>query len=240
MSESLKEQSLLEHLSDLRATLIRIFIFLTLGFSICLFQTDFIISILKAPISPFLKETAGELIFTSPTDKFAVHMKVAFVSGLILTSPFWLYEVWRFVAPGLYRSEKKTTFFFLSTSLLLFLSGCSFVYFLVYPNAFSFLLSFGGGEDKAFITLSEYISFLTTTVVAFGLAFEMPLILLFMGKLGLVSKDVLKQKRRYIFVGLAILSAFITPPDVLSMALLLIPLFLLFELSILLVPSQQK
>ncbi len=232
-----KTQNLIGHLEDLKKTLIRSFIFIGIGTLICLSQTDLILSLLKQPLTPFLKDTSGELIFTAPVDKFLIHMKTAVFSGLVLASPFWLYEIWRFISPGLYVHEKKMALVFTFSGVFLFLLGMAFCYFIVYPKAFSFLFQFGGDQEKAFITIKDYMSFLMTTLLVFGLAFETPLILIFLGRMKIVSKKMLQKNRRYAFLFMAVLSALITPPDVLSMIFLLIPLFCLYELSVFFMPS---
>ena len=151
----------------------------------------------------------------------------------------------RFIAPGLYDKEKKYGIAFISFGTILFLLGISFVYFVVYPLAFEFLLNFGDGKDQAFISIGEYLSFFTTTTLVFGVAFELPLVLTMLGLLGIIDHHFLASKRRYAIVTLALLSAFFTPPDVISQVLMLIPMMALYELSILAVrwsgpkPSQK-
>ena len=157
---------------------------------------------------------------------------MSLLSGVILTCPFWIYQIWRFIAPGLYENEKKIGIAFIFSGSLLFLAGVSFVYFIVFPMAFDFLINFGGGMDEAMITISDYLSFFTTTTLVFGLAFEMPLILTILGVAGVIDHHFLASKRRYAIVLMGMMSAFFTPPDVISMFAMLVPLALLYEVSI--------
>ena len=146
-----------------------------------------------------------------------------------------MYQVWRFIEPGLYRQERSFGLWFIFSGSFLFLTGTSFVYFIVYPSAFHFLLNFGDGKEQALITISSYLSFFTTTTLVFGLVFELPLILSLLGISGVIDHHFLANKRRYAIVLLAVLSAMITPPDVISMAFMMGPMILLYEVSIWLV-----
>jgi sec-independent protein translocase protein TatC len=182
----------------------------------------------------------GGLVYTGIVDKFTAHIKVSIMAGVILTSPLWFYQVWMFVAPGLYRGEKKYAFLFLFSGVGLFITGVLFVYFVVFPFAFEFLFHFGGSTDKPMITIEEYLSFFVLTTLMFGTCFEMPLILTILGMMGLVNAKFLREKRRFAVVILAVISAIITPPDLLSMLFMLGPMLLLYEISILLVAQVEK
>ncbi len=227
-------QTLVEHLSDLRKCLLRSVIAVVVGFCVCWMFRNQLFEIIKQPIAPFLKD--GSLVFTGPMDNFLAHIKISLLASIILSCPFWIYQVWLFIAPGLYEKEKKYGIAFIFSGSFLFLLGVSFVYFIVYPMAFDFLMNFGGsGNTAPMITISEYLSFFTTTTLVFGAAFEMPLVLTILGILGVIDHHFLASKRRYAIVILAALSAMITPPDVISMFAMLVPLSLLYELSIFLV-----
>ncbi len=233
-------QTLVEHLSELRIRLMWSILGVFLGFIVCWGFSDFLFDIARGPISPYLKNTAGGLVFTAPMDKFLAHLKVAVLAGTLVSSPFWLYHVWKFVAPGLYEKEKKYAVAFVGFGTGLFMLGMCFVYFIVLPMAFKFLMTFGGSTDTPMITIGEYLSFFVTTTLVFGLAFEMPLILTLLGIMGLVSSSFLSTYRRYSYVILAVASAIFTPPDALSMILMLVPLILLYEMSIFLVKIFEK
>lgn len=228
-------ETLVDHLTALRSCLIRSFFIVFAGFAVCWSFSEILFDIIRAPIKPYLQSISGGLVFTAPMDKFMAHLKVSVFGGIILTSPGWIYQVWIFLAPALYKEEKKYGLGFLFFGTILFLSGISFVYFVVYPLAFSFLMNFGGAIDAPMITISEYLSFFTTTTLVFGLAFEMPLVFTILGMMGIVTEEFLRSKRRYAIVLLAGLSAMITPPDVISMGLMMIPMVGLYESSIILV-----
>ena len=233
-----KKLSLVEHLSDLRRCLIHSLMGILLGFVICWALSAEIFDLVRYPIAPFLKE--GGLVFTHPMDKFLAHIKVSLLSGIIVTCPYWIYQIWKFVSPGLYIHEKRYTIGFIFLGSIFFLSGVVFVYFLVLPMALKFLLMFGGGTDSPMITIEEYLSFFVLLTLTFGIAFEMPLILTILSWMGMVDYQFLKEKRRWAFVALAVLAALLTPPDVISMFAMLVPLFILYELSIWMVKILNK
>jgi sec-independent protein translocase protein TatC len=230
VSETDRTQSLLEHLEELRFRLVRGFIALFVCMAICWGFTDKIMDWIRRPISPYLPE--GGLIFTGVMDKFMAHIKVAAMGGVMLSCPFWIYQIWKFVAPGLYKKEQRYAVFFIIFGSVLFLSGVGFVYFFVYPSAFKFLMTFGGGPDKPMISIAEYLSFFVMTTMMFGAAFELPLILTLMAMLGVLDSRFLRDKRRYAVVLLAVVAAVLTPPDLISMCMMLVPLLLLYESSI--------
>ena len=223
-------QSLVDHLADLRLRLINSLYGIILGFGLCYYFSEKIFNIIREPIQPFLP--MGGLIFTGPMDKFMAHIKISLMSAVILTCPFWLYQIWLFVAPALYKKEKRYAMAFIFSGTILFTLGSVFTYFVVLPMAFKFLMTFGGDIDKPMISIDEYMSFFTHTSMAFGLAFEMPLVISTLGMMGIVSQKFLKEKRRYAVMLLAILSAIITPPDLLSMVLMLFPMLALYEISV--------
>ncbi len=225
--------SLVSHSTEFRKRIMNTLLIILLGFFCNCNFSSLIFDFIRAPILPYLPE--GGLVFTAPMDKFMAHIKVSIIASIILTCPIWLYQVWKFVAPGLLASEKKYGMGFIFVGSSLFLTGVSFVYLVVYPAAFKFLMMFGGETDKPMITIGEYLSFFTTTTLVFGMAFEMPLILTILGILGVVSADFLADKRRYAIVFLAAMSAMFTPPDVISMFLMMGPMILLYEISIILV-----
>lgn len=229
-------QSIVEHLTELRIRVMRALYGIIVGFALCWNFSEELMAVIRKPIEPFLGDTTGGgLVFLGVMDKFLAHLKISFLGAIILTCPWWLYQAWKFVSPGLYDKEKKYALGFISFGTVMFLSGVAFAYFLVYPAAFKFLLAFGGTTDRPMITLAEYLSFFTTTTLVFGAAFELPLIITILGMVGIVDEKMLREKRRYAIVILAILSAIVTPPDALSMFMLLVPMVLLYEGSIFLV-----
>jgi sec-independent protein translocase protein TatC len=237
-SEHDDSQPLVEHLTELRKRLIFALAGIFVGFFVCWSFSEIIFDIVRAPIRPHLPSDG--LVFTAPMDKFMAHIKVSFLASIVVTSPFWVYQLWAFISPALYKEEKAFGFFFIFFGSSLFTAGVSFVYFIVYPLAFKFLMTFAGDTDKPMITISEYLSFFITTTLVFGMAFQMPLIFSILAKLGLVSSKLLTTYRRHAIVLLAAMSAVVTPPDVISMILMMIPMVGLYELSIFLVRMTEK
>jgi sec-independent protein translocase protein TatC len=223
-------QTLIDHLEELRIRLIWIFLGIFIGMALAWSQTEVIMNWIREPIAPYLSQ--GGLIFTGVMDKFMAHIKIAIMSGVILSCPFWIYQLWKFIAPGLYKHERRYAMFFIFLGTALFLSGVAFVYLFVFPSAFKFLMTFGGGTDKPMISIGEYLSFFVTTTMMFGIAFELPLILTLLAMLDVIDSNFLKRKRRYAVVLLAVVSAILTPPDLISMVMMLVPLLLLYESSI--------
>ena len=228
----MSNESLTEHLKELRNRLIKSFLAIGVGCVICWFFAGWILDIISHPINPYLEGTGGKLIFTSPLEKFLSYIKVSLFAGVFLSCPYWLFQIWKFIAPGLYQEERKWSRLFVSIGSILFFSGGAFVYFVVYPLAFKFLMEFGGSGQTPFISLKEYLAFFTRTAFIFALVFELPLIIIFLMKLKLITAETLIQARPYMFIGIAVLSAVITPPDIVSMLLMMAPLYLLFEISI--------
>lgn len=225
--------SLTGHLTELRTRLVRSFWAIFIGMILCYNFTDQIFNWIRMPIAPYLP--SGGLIFTAPMDKFIAHLKIAFFGGMVITTPIWLYQIWKFVAPGLYDKEKKYAAGFIFSGSFLFILGNAFAYFVAFPAAFHFLMTYGGDVDKPMITIDHYLSFVVTTALMFGLSFELPLILVLLGMMGIIDQRFLREKRRYAVVVLAGVSAVITPPDLLSMVMMLLPMVLLYELGVLMV-----
>lgn len=228
-----ESQSFFDHLRDLRIMIVRILWIVVLGFGAALYFKEDIFNIIRAPIAPYLPNNG--LVFIGPVDKFVAYIKVCFLASAVVTCPFWLYQVWLFIAPGLYKHEKKLGAYFIFFGSILFAAGTLLVYKLIFPMAFKYLLNFGGSVDTPMITINEYLEFFIMTTLVFGLAFEMPLVLVVLGMMGIIDDVFLKAQRRMAIMAMAVLSAVVTPPDALSMLSLLAPLILLYELSIVLV-----
>lgn len=230
--------SLIEHIVELRSLVIRSAYAVLAGMAVCWSFSESIFNYVRLPIQQYL--TGGGLVFTAPMDKFMAHIKISFVVGLLISSPFWLYQLWSFIAPALYKKEKNLAAGFIFFGTIQFLMGLLFSYFVVLPMAFRFLMTFGGSVDKPMITIDHYLGFVTQTAVVFGLCFQMPVVISFLGMVGLVSQRFLKEKRRLAVVSIAVVSAIAAPPDALSMILLLVPMWLLYEVSILIVGFFEK
>lgn len=229
--ESIKEMSLVEHIGELRFRLTRAAICILIGMCFCWGFSEHLFNIVRLPIMPYLPQ--GGLVYTAPIDKFMAHIKLSFIFGLLLSAPFWLYHLWKFISPALYKNERNFAIGFIFFGTFQFLLGICFTYFVIFPMAFKFLMTFGGDIDKPMITIDSYLGFFTQTSLIFGLAFEMPVIITFLGLVGAVSQRFLIEKRRYAVVIIAAASAVLAPPDALSMILLLVPLWVLYEISIL-------
>jgi sec-independent protein translocase protein TatC len=228
-----KPMTFIDHLRDLRDCIVRAAISIVIGMCLAFGFSEHIFDIIRKPIVPYLQ--GGGLVFTSPIDKFMAHLQISLVMGLILSAPFWLYQVWKFISPALYKNEKKIAASFVITGTIQFLLGAAFCYYIVFPGAFEFLMKFGGTTDKPMITISQYLDFFTHTIIIFGLTFEVPVIIVFLGMIGLISQRFLKEKRRYSILVNAIIAGIVTPPDLLSMLFLLVPLMVMYEISIILV-----
>lgn len=232
------DMSLVQHIGELRFRVTRAAYGIFAGMAACWGFSENIFNFVRQPIQEYL--TGGGLVFTAPMDKFMAHIKLSFVAGLMLSSPFWLYQLWSFIAPALYKKEKKVAAGFVFFGTLQFLMGLLFSYFVVLPMAFKFLMSFGGDIDKPMITIDHYLGFVTQTAVVFGLCFQMPVVISFLGLIGVVSQRFLREKRRYAVVGISVVSAIAAPPDALSMILLLVPMWILYEIAIIIVGFLEK
>jgi sec-independent protein translocase protein TatC len=233
-----KSMSLVEHIGELRFRITRAAFGVFVGMAICWGFSETIFNFIRQPIEKFLP--SGGLVFTAPMDKFMAHIKISFVMGLLLSAPFWLYQLWSFISPALYRKEKKTAAGFIFFGTLQFTLGLAFSYYVVLPMAFNFLMTFGGDIDKPMITIDHYLGFVTQTAIVFGLCFQMPVVISFLGMIGIVSQTFLKKNRRYAVLIIAVVSAIAAPPDALSMILLLVPMWVLYEISIIVVGLFEK
>jgi len=225
--------SFLEHLEELRVRLIRCFVAIGVGFIICYSLKEDIFKILVRPLIKALpSEHSQHLIYTAPQEAFLVYMKVSLIAGIFLAMPVILFEFWRFVAPGLYEHEKKYLFPIVIVSILFFGSGIAFGYFVALPFGFQFFTSFASEYVMPFISTREFLSFTTKLLFSFGLIFELPVIVFFLARLGIIQSYTLKKYRRYTILIIFIVAAVLTPPDAFSQIIMTIPLIILYELSV--------
>jgi sec-independent protein translocase protein TatC len=222
-----------EHLSELRDRLIRCFIAVGIGFVAAYFFKEDLFKILIAPLIKAMEGDAqATMIFTGLPEAFFTYLKVALLAGIVLAMPVIFYEFWMFVSPGLYRSEKKYLIPIILLSILFFVMGSSFGYFIVFPYGFQFFLSFSTETISAMPSMKEYLSFASKMLLAFGFVFELPLVLTFLARMGVVTVPFLTKNRKYTILLFFVMSALITPPDVVTQIMMALPLMLLYELSI--------
>ncbi len=224
---------LLDHLIELRRRLLWSVVALAIGFFICLYFARDIFAFLAQPL---LKAGQGKIIYTDIFEAFFVEIKVAFFSVMMLAFPVIATQIWRFVAPGLYANEKKAFLPFLLMTPVLFTAGAAMAYYVAMPVALQFLLGFsgdvGGIQQEALPGVGNYLGFVMKFLFGFGVAFLLPVLLMLLERAGIVTLAQLKAGRRYAVVGIAAVSAVLTPPDILSQILLLVPMYLLYELAI--------
>lgn len=235
---------LVEHLVELRTRLVRALLFLGVGFGICLPFADLIFGWLVRPLRGAFADGQGQLIFTKLYEQFFVDMKVALFAGFLLSFPFIANQLWAFVAPGLYAKEKRAFLPFLLATPVLFLAGASLAYFVVMPTAFRWFLGFqgerGGLTVEALPAVGDYLALVMRFIIVFGISFLLPVLLLLLNRAGIVERVQLVRARRYVIVGIVAVAAIITPPDVFSQVLLAVPLFLLFEGSLILMRLSER
>jgi sec-independent protein translocase protein TatC len=176
--------------------------------------------------------SGGQLVATAVTTPFFVPMKVAMLTAVVLSLPWTIYQAWGFVAPGLYTHEKRFVLPLVLASTLLFLAGMSFAYFLVFPIVFGFIVGVAPAGVTVMTDIGNYLDFVITMFLAFGLAFEVPVVVVLLVKMGMVSVEKLREIRSYVIVGAFIIGAIFTPPDVVSQIMLAVPLWLLYEIGI--------
>jgi sec-independent protein translocase protein TatC len=236
-----KPMSLMEHMMELRQRLLWSVGTFILMFIVCYYFSTQIYGFLARPLANILMEQGGadrRMIFTALYEAFFTYLKVAFFGAVFFSFPMWATQLWLFIAPGLYRSEKRTIMPFLLASPVLFVAGAALVYYFIFPLAWHFFISFEtpAGVDTVAIQLeakvSEYLSLVMHMILAFGLAFQMPVLLVLLCKVGILRVETLRKGRRYAIVGMFVLAAIITPPDIISQVGLALPLILLYEVSI--------
>jgi sec-independent protein translocase protein TatC len=228
---SVEPDSFMSHLIELRDRLLRCVIALLLVF-ICLFPwASELYNFLAQPMLASLP-AGGQLIATEVTAPFFVPVKVTMMAALVIALPYLLYQIWAFVAPGLYAHEKKLVVPLIVTSTLLFLCGMAFAYFLVFPVVFHFMVSVAPQGVAVMTDIGKYLDFVLTLFLAFGVTFEVPVAVVILVKMGMVSVAKLKEIRPYVVVGAFVIGAIFTPPDVVSQIMLAVPLWILYEIGI--------
>ena len=225
-------ESFISHLIELRNRLLKVVLGLVLVF-ICLFPfANKIYALLAAPMLAKLP-AGGQMIATAVTTPFFIPMKLAMMAAFVIALPHTLYQVWAFVAPGLYAHEKKLMLPVITASSILFLSGMAFAYFAVFPIVFGFIVKSAPTGVAVMTDISQYLDFVMSLFMAFGLAFEVPIAVVLVARFGWVTIKQLKEARSYVIVGAFVIGAIFTPPDIISQFMLAVPLWLLYEAGIL-------
>ncbi|MFL2806668.1 MAG: twin-arginine translocase subunit TatC [Paracoccaceae bacterium] len=241
----------MEHLVELRTRIIHSLIAFLITMSISFYFADDVFNFLSLPIISLLNSYGQntELIYTGLQQGFMVHIKISIFSGFLFAFPFISFQLWRFVAPGMYKSEKKAFLPFLISSPLLFILGAAFAFYVVMPLAFDFLLKFQQNQGDGMVELlkikylgsiNEYLSLTMAFIIAFGLSFQLPVLLTLLGKVGLVTSAGLASFRKYAAVAILILAALVTPPDVITQIILFSAVYTLYEISIFFVKRVEK
>ncbi|HLT77231.1 MAG TPA: twin-arginine translocase subunit TatC [Ferrovibrio sp.] len=237
---------LLDHLVELRNRLMWSIGAIFVAFAGCYFLAPYIYNILMLPLVEAAGTEGRRMIFTAPQEAFFTYIRLSFWAAMVVSFPVIASQVWMFVAPGLYKNERKAFLPFLIATPVLFAIGGAFVYFFIMPLALKFFIGFEapGGDGSIPIQLetkvSEYLSLVMTLIFAFGIAFELPVLLTLLGKVGIATSAGLASKRKYAIVGMFIFAAVVTPPDVISQVGLAIPLILLYEVSIWMVKGIER
>jgi sec-independent protein translocase protein TatC len=219
------------HLEELRKRLIVCFIAVGVGFVLAYGFKEKLFDILARPLVSVMDQ-GEKLIFTGLPEAFFTYLKVAFLTGLMLAAPVILYEFWMFVAPGLYQKERRMLLPVVFLSTVFFVGGALFGYFIVFPFGFQFFLGFATETIRPLPSMKEYMGFAAKLLLAFGFVFEMPLVITFLARLGIVSVEFLRKNRKYAILLFFTGAAILTPPDVVTQIMMALPLMLLYEISI--------
>jgi sec-independent protein translocase protein TatC len=226
-----KKLPLTAHLEELRKRLVYSFLAIGVAFAVSYAFIKDIVEILMRPLVQMLPK-GSSLIFTAVPEAFFVYFKAAFLAGVFLSSPFILYQIWAFVSPGLYEREKKYIYPYLFVSSAFFVAGALFCYFIVFPVMFRFFLSFASEVIQPLPAIKEYLTFTIKLLLAFGLLFQWPALVLFLSRMGVISSKTLAKNRKYAILGIFVIAAVLTPPDLVSQLLLAGPLLAMYEGSI--------
>jgi sec-independent protein translocase protein TatC len=232
--ETMSAMSFLEHLEELRRRIIYAIIAVAVAFFACWGYAERIYGIMQRPIMEALHRNgmAEKLVYLNPTEPFNLYLKVAFLAGLFVASPFVLYQVWMFISPGLYRHERRYVLPFMFSTVFLFLAGGVFGYKIVYPGALDFLISYGK-QFQPMITIGEYTDLFLTIIIGMGVIFELPILVFFLSLMGIVTAGWMWRNFRYSILVIFIIAAIVTPTtDILNMCLFAAPMVGLYALSI--------
>jgi len=237
--ENDEKQPFMSHLEELRKRLVICAISVGIGFVIAYFFAEELFQILILPLKQNMKE-GQQLIFTNLPEMFFAYLKTALVTGILASAPIIFYQLYKFVAPGLYRHERSLVVPFVISSTLLFVGGSLFGYFIVFPFGFRFFLGFANESIQALPSVKEYFSFAIKLLFAFGLVFELPVVAFFLGRMGIVTPELMRKKRKYAILLTFAMGAILTPPDIVTQCMMAGPLIILYEISILVVRMARR
>lgn len=233
------KQPFMSHLEELRRRLVICAISVGVGFVIAYFFAEELFQVLIFPLKQNMEE-GKQLIFTNLPEMFFAYLKTALVAGILASAPLLFYQLYMFVAPGLYRHERKLVIPFVIISTILFVGGSLFGYFIVFPFGFRFFLGFASDSIQALPSVKEYFSFAIKLLFAFGLVFELPVVAFFLGRMGILTPEFMRKKRKYAILSIFAMGAILTPPDVVTQCMMAGPLIILYEISILVVKTARK
>lgn len=231
--ESLAEGTLISHLVELRDRLLRAVISVAILFAPCAFFSDELFTLIAMPLIEKMPQGTS-MIATSVVAPFMAPLKLALFVALFLAMPYVLYQAWAFVAPGLYRQEKRFAVPLVVSSIVLFYGGVAFAYFIVFPLMFAFLTSTAPTGIQIMTDMANYLDFVLLLFFAFGIAFEIPIATVLLAASGLVRVETMAKNRGYVVLGIFVIAAFLTPPDALSQSFMAVPMYLLYEIGIVL------
>jgi sec-independent protein translocase protein TatC len=234
MDEAPKDSPLKGHLLELRKRLVRAFAAVFIAFVFTYGYSESIYALMLRPVLPALPDGQKFMAFTGLIEPFFIYLKVGFLGALVVASPVVIYQIWRFVAPALYEKERKLFMPLVGLSFVLFIVGVSFAYFVVFPLAFKYLLGYSGVALKPYLSMSLYFAFASKLLLAFGAAFQLPLVIMVLSMLGIVTAKKMASYWRYAILVSVIVAALLTPPDIFSQILMGVPLMGLYWLGILL------
>jgi sec-independent protein translocase protein TatC len=234
-----EKKPLMRHLEELRKRLVTCAIGVGVCFAVTYAFSEKLFEILAHPLKANLPE-GDRLIYTNLPEMFFVYIKTGLVAAVLLAAPFIFYQVWMFVAPGLYRKEKKYVLPFVFVSTLLFVGGALFGYFIVFPFGFRFFLGFANEYIQALPSVKQYFSLSIKLLFGFGVIFELPVVAFFLSRMGIISADFLRKQRKYAVLLIFVVAAILTPPDVITQFMMAGPLLVLYELSVIIVKVAGK
>lgn len=230
--DSEKKMGFFDHFDELRVRIMRMLWVFMIGFAVSYLVSEPVMEWLKAPLFAVMPADRQALYFTSLFENFLTHLKIAGYCSIFLLSPYFFYEIWGFVSPGLKPREKKLVLPFVTGGTLFFVGGALFAYYILFPVGFKFFITYGTASDVPMLTIDSYYSTVLKLMLLFGLGFELPVFICFLGALGIVDSKFLREYRKQAVLAITVLSALFAPPDAVSMLILMGPLILMYEGSI--------